>query len=584
MKGLHIVHAPLWVKLLFVLVLAFYLNLNNFSVNAETTKIPAVLVVYSTESGHMTENQNFLDMLIGHFTTNITFKSSKEVQEKDLKGISTLFYYGEAKEPLSPAVAALFSSFSGTIVGIGHNTEQLGEAFSFFQRAEEGAINELVLVNGNKKTSVELSMVLGIKPLNESKVLINGIGNGKTYPLFVKNKSKYYFAAEKIDSTFSLYLGEVLHDVFNDQHAPVHPAYIRLEDIHPLADPDILKGIADFLKEKNIPYIVSVIPIHRDPVTGKESKFSDYPYLLKMLKYLEENGGSIIVHGYTHQYKDDETGEGFEFWDVDANMPITVPADKTPEKKTSADFKSEEEYIKFLSKQKAFEIDYIKTKVTKAVQELVSYGLQPLAFEAPHYTMSQSGYEILADHFSTYIGQLQLGDRDWRIMGAAPYVTKPSFLHGMTLLPETIGFVDPKDPVAIDKMMGAADQMQVVRDGYIAGFYHPYLGVEKFKELIGRMERLPNLSWIDLKKVSSHVTVDNISVTVGEKEGVSVGVDYFGLLENSPEFYKPKVESATNMTMWMIAIAAGSMVALFTIFAIRLRLNRSRLEGGDFYG
>ena len=29
-----------------------------------------------------------------------------------------------------------------------------------------------------------------------------------------------------------------------------------------------------------------------------------------------QDDAAIIMHGYTHQFYDSETGEGFEFWDV----------------------------------------------------------------------------------------------------------------------------------------------------------------------------------------------------------------------------------------------------------------------------
>lgn len=589
MNRFYLRKLPSWEKLFLTIVLVFcyILDLKVYA-NADTIKSSTenqpALIVYSSEDGQLSESQKLLDMLLGHFTTDMTFKSAKEVEEKHLAGIKTLIYYGEVEDFLPETVANLFDSFQGTKLAIGQNSEQLGNSYAHLAYTGMAAVNELTLTKSNKKLEIESRLILGVKPSSKSEILVTGRQGNATHPIFIKNNSTYYFASDKIDSSFSSVLGEVLHDVFQADHQAGHPAYLRLEDIHPLTDSANLRKIAEILKEKKIPYIVSVIPIYRNPETGAESRFSDFPKLLNVLRYMQENGGSIIVHGYTHQYRGDETGEGFEFWDVDNNMPVTVPPTEQPEKKTRADFKSDQDYLDFLAKQKAFETNYIKTKVTKATEEIVSYGLYPLAFEAPHYTMSQSGYKILAEHFSTYIGQLQLGDRDWRIMTPAPYVTKPTFLHGMTLLPETIGFVEPDHPGAIDDMMKAAKQQEIVRDGYIAGFYHPYLGVSRFVELIERMEKLPNIHWIDLKKISTSVKVANISVKSAEVDGVTTDVDYFGLLKTAPGFYTPKVKSATNNTMWTIAIAAGCMVFLFTIYAMWLRRQRSRMEGGNYYG
>lgn len=40
---------------------------------------------------------------------------------------------------------------------------------------------------------------------------------------------------------------------------------------------------------------------------------------------MQDDGAAIIMHGYTHQFYDSETGEGFEFWDVKTDQPIRQP-------------------------------------------------------------------------------------------------------------------------------------------------------------------------------------------------------------------------------------------------------------------
>ena len=74
--------------------------------------------------------------------------------------------------------------------------------------------------------------------------------------------------------------------------------------------------------------MVAVIPIYTDPESGETHTFADSPELLKTLKEMQRDGGSIVLHGYTHQFRSSETGEGFEFWDVENNTPIYSPADE----------------------------------------------------------------------------------------------------------------------------------------------------------------------------------------------------------------------------------------------------------------
>src|SRR5690625_1875509 len=147
--------------------------------------------------------------------------------------------------------------------------------------------------------------------------------------------------------------------------------------------------------------MIAVIPVYTNPITKKRYHFSDSPKLLKTLKFMQENGGSVVLHGYTHQFRGSETGEGFEFWDVEHQMPIYHgPADEVVQR-TAEDFEHQADYEAYMDENKKFEREYIESRLTRGVQELANYKIYPLAFEAPHYTMSQHGYDVVSDMFST---------------------------------------------------------------------------------------------------------------------------------------------------------------------------------------
>ncbi|MCC5909360.1 MAG: polysaccharide deacetylase family protein, partial [Clostridiaceae bacterium] len=392
--------------------------------------------------------------------------------------------------------------------------------------------------------------------------------------LFVHQHTNYYFASPYIMPPFSIAFAEVLYEVFKEEGQMTNPAYIRLEDIHPLVDPKNMMDIAKILKEKNIPYMITVIPVYTNPDTGEQYHFSDSPKLLRVLKYMQRNGGSIVLHGYTHQFRLSETGEGFEFWDVEHNMPIYHNQDDEVVIKTRKDFESEGAYEDHLTQQKAFERNYIETRLTRGIQELANYGLYPLAFEAPHYTMSQHGYQVTSEYFSTYVGQLQLSDESWEIMTTAPYITKPTFLHGMTLLPETMGYVVPDDPHGIDKMINLAQSYQFVRDGVVSGFYHPYLGVELFIELIERMEKIPNISWIDLRQINNRVSAENVEIKTEDGELI-VKLNRSGLFLTSMDYLTYHIKVLIKTLIWGIA-GIGSLAVLIFLFNILISSTRNK--------
>lgn len=434
--------------------------------------------------------------------------------------------------------------------------------------------------------SFEPQSIIPIKVVDdETKILLMGKNNRQNYPLFLKHKKQFYFASNKVMPPFSIPLAEMLHEVFviNDEKHHQQVGYIRLEDIHPLVNPEDLMAIGQLLAEKNFPYLMAVIPVYINPETKEEHHFSDSPELLKTLKYMQNHGGSIVLHGYTHQFRLSETGEGFEFWDVENNTPIYHGPDEKVEVKTLNDFNSEEDYRNYENTLKAYEKQYIEDRLTKGIQELANYGLYPLAFEAPHYTMSQHGYEVTSQFFSTYVGQLQLSDMNWKVMESAPYISTPSFLNGMTLLPETIGYINPEEGMTIDQMMEEAKKYEFVRDGMIAAFYHPYLGVELFEKLIEQLEKLEHVSWIDLKQTDSQVQAEHVEITAGRGKMV-VDMNQIGLFQSSGDYFQYHFHQKITIILWGMAGIGAIGVLMFIVFLIVNRIIQYREKRGETIG
>src|SRR4030095_7270244 len=89
-----------------------------------------------------------------------------------------------------------------------------------------------------------------------------------------------------------------------------HRALVRLEDIAPNADPAELRAIADFLYSQGVPFGFGVIPNYTDP-TGyyhggvRETvrlRDSEAGPVRDALRYMQQKGGVMVGHGWTHQY------------------------------------------------------------------------------------------------------------------------------------------------------------------------------------------------------------------------------------------------------------------------------------------
>ncbi|OOZ85314.1 DUF2334 domain-containing protein [Bacillus cereus] len=505
-----------WLLLLFSLLL-----LIPVPISAQKNENPKVLILYSSSDDQITSDTQILNTQVGHFTNNITIKNIKQLAEiTDKSSYTHVIYIGEKQEELPTETKEFLENFSGPLLVLGQNIEQLSKRFSFITLKNED-INSDTIEYPTRKLKNTLEDERSIKNLDTNgTILANALKGNTTYPLIVQQNNSYYVATSNLFDWISYYIGESLFSYFEQKPTTNKvEAYLRLEDVHPAADINQLKEIAELLKEKKMPYMITVIPVYTDPETSKTLHLKDKPELVDLLRSMQDDGAAIIMHGYTHQFYDSETGEGFEFWDVKTDQPIRQPKHEKP--KTKDDFPNIEAYNTYVKKGEEFEEKYTTDHIEKGIQELVDAKLYPVAFEAPHYTMSQKGYEILSRYFSTYVGQLQLSDTTWKSMHSPAYRSTPAFLHGMKLMPETVGFIEEDKPHAIAKMKANAVSVAKLSDGVIGAFYHPYLGVKPLKEVLKDLESIPNIEWIDLQKETNEVKMKDIYITTN-KDGIHV--------------------------------------------------------------
>jgi len=482
----------------------------NTSVSAEQKD--RVLIIYTADESNDLTHVRILDIIVSYFTSDITIKSQEE--SINLDKFSHVFYVGFINKKLPPDLINQLEHYQGKVVFFGNNVEQLIKRYQFLETGGADTIRSVSIPQSPISTEIEETWATKkIKVIGNQDILAFG---DDTKPLIIKDKESYYVGTTNFQNPVGMILGQVLYEVFEKEPSNIRVKYLRLEDIHPKTDVLKLKEIARYLKSQEIPYLVTVIPVYTSPSTKEEIHLADVPELVKVLKYMQENGASFILHGYKHQYRDDETGEGFEFWDVKNNRPVyQLKDDKIVHPTNEGE----------LQKLEDFEKGYIQKAIQNGVEEMIAHKLYPLAFEAPHYAMSQTGYKVLSEHFSTYVGQLQITDKSWKSSYSTIKSGKPSFLHGMTIIPETIGYVDrdfkntthPFD-ASLNNMKSLGDDVYQYSDSYLAAFYHPYLGLATLKEVVTHLNSYPNTVWFDLKKLPNEVKVDDVMIQTKDGE------------------------------------------------------------------
>ncbi len=525
---------------------------------------PKVLILYHAEEQTQIEEVPILDMLVGHFTSDITIQSIEEAAAAYEKGDYThIIYFGLGKRQLTPEELFIVDQYEDV------KKMFIGNYFEYFKEAQDLSVRDyrkIDAVSGDDKLFElkEEKDILLINGIEQMDVLFEGRASDGAFPLVFKDGNLYYVAANSITGRLSNIIGESLFDFFEAEKSPPKKL-IRLEDIHPRSDPELVKQIGDYLAERNIPYAVTVVPVYTNPETGERIHLSQAIELVEVLKEMQENGASLIQHGYLHQYRASETGEGFEYWDVEHDRPIFQS--NKDEVKLRENFASDTEYKEFVQNVgMPYEQMYIYNSIVNGVNEMTAEGLYPIAFEAPHYSMSQAGYKELSKYFTTYVGQIQISDRTYGGTYVPVYETEPTGLHGMKVIPETLGYIDPENPAAIDEMIENADYIEQFSDSYLSFFYHPYLGIETFTELMGRLEKYEQYEWVDLKEMEHKTEVDGIVVAT-EDGDISVSRPMNVLM------------AETIKSFWWLAIP----IAIFSVIAIasltpKLRKRKTDLE------
>ncbi|MGK5683689.1 DUF2334 domain-containing protein [Actinoplanes sp. URMC 104] len=273
---------------------------------------------------------------------------------------------------------------------------------------------------------------------------------------------------------------DLLFEALAPGTAQRHRALIRLEDVGPAADPAQLRAVTDYLHGQGIPFSVGVFPVHRDP-NGKAGdatiRLSERPLLVEALRHAAASGGTVLMHGYTHQYADAAnpgdglSGEDAEFYrcHLDARHQSCVLDGPVAEDST----------------------DWALGRIDRGLEELRRAGLpRPSIFEFPHYMASPSAYAAAGSRFpyryerSLYfpglLSRQPIPDagREWQFF---PYAVRD--VYGATVLPENLNYVTSTGD-SIPGMLDAARANLVVRDGVASFFYHPFLGVGELPRLV----------------------------------------------------------------------------------------------------
>ncbi|MEU7838300.1 DUF2334 domain-containing protein [Nonomuraea sp. NPDC049129] len=317
----------------------------------------------------------------------------------------------------------------------------------------------------------------------------------RTGPWAVRSGNLTYVAevALNIDEDDDRFLAvsDLLFDLLAPGTPARHRALVRLEDLGPQADPEAIRAAGETLSRLGVPFSFGVIPVYRGPLKdGQERatiRLRDRPELVRALVYLLEHGGTMVLHGYTHQSDgppnptNGESGQDFEFF------------------RTHFDAQQRLIYDGAIHGDSA---TWMEHRLDQAVAEVRAAGLpEPHVFEVPHYAASPDDYRVIARKFAARYDRGAYFTPGWEGHAPvspymdeqfAPYVIRD--VYGSVVVPETLGMVElhpvMEDEGTPEAIVEHAQAQLVVRDNVAGFFYHPFLGADRLKDIVGRLKSM----------------------------------------------------------------------------------------------
>ncbi|HBF7700542.1 TPA: polysaccharide deacetylase family protein [Clostridioides difficile] len=538
-----------------VIVLSIVLTISNFSLFSYASEITSstdkVLIIYDSkkETAYNRDILNIMKTLLGRFSSDIELlKLSNYDGEINKNYYSHIFILGINENSYNndkntKNLISSLNSYKGTICWLGYGIENLLE-HKKYNLDYVGKTNNIVSVNYRGKSyNLDEHYVFNIVESKDTSNKVIGSINDtlNKYPYIINDKNLFYVSKLDLDGVLFYIFCDSLNDIFNIKTFDKGRIFVRIEDVHAFREPKNLVEIADYLSSKNIPFTIALISAYVNPKNHKVITLSESPEIVKAIKYMQDKGGTVILHGYTHQYKKEEvSGEGYEFWDGKKDEPL-------------------KENMKI----------FVKDRVLNGLRVCIENGIYPLAFEAPHYAMESEGYKELKKYFSTYMGQHQNNDKKFST-NTYPYIIRDTEEFNI-FIPENLGYIDPEDKFTFQNIKENLDKLSIVR-GFSGGFFfHSYLNIEYLKNTIEYLEK-QNIEFMNLRDFNNWVKVDEIQIrNNGDEIIVNYDKDLDEITKSDTRF-----KSISNISKILIFIVSISVLIFVIIFIYFKRIDKKK--------
>lgn len=436
----------------------------------------SVVVYYDDPSsdGSSIMLANMCRNLVGHFDPQIQTVCLDAYQAGDMNAHDFVIYLGNDSLPLPNDFLADVALGAHRVLWIGGNLDQLtdymggsgpfgyqADGFTYGQQFDRLDYKGKSLVRDSDPAFFKVQ-VTGTPTIYST--IFQSVDPKKRFPYFLCGGNLCHLADMPFwtiaeDERYVAF-ADMLHEFFQTGQTEDHLAMVRFEDLAPgMSNPGIMMQMTDELVSRGVPFSFGVVPIFKDPMgmfnpPGTEYHFSDDPEFVAAINYMLDHGGTMIMHGITHQHDDGISRADWEFSEGLSNVPLPYDSET-----------------------------WVRNRLLMGLAEFASQGWTPQIWETPHYSASHGDYLVFAEFFDSYYDKPLVfpvrhdadpifGTDLHPEMQVLPFFT-PVGSSKMSILPETLGYIDrdipDQTPAAI---LARAASLGIVRDGVASFFFH----------------------------------------------------------------------------------------------------------------
>lgn len=463
-------------------------------------RVPAlhrrVLVLYDT-AGRYASYSAQAGILAANFVSQFARPARRPVstyRRGEMAHYAAVVYVGTSYgQPMPRAFLSDVRAGKRPVLWIGGNAYKLTDAAYVRKHGWQATPNVVrhftTVIYRHVHLTIDNNNLNGIDVVHPRKLKVLGVAvaaSGRRVPWAVRSGELTYVAEVPLDSEGGQDRSFAVADMMAGLFGPVrhrHRILLRLEDVGPMADPTQLRQIADLLAAKKIPFSIAVYPLYVGPVNQHPRariSLEDRPAVVDAIKYMLSVGGTLVLHGYTHQLGDKpnpnngESGEDFEFYRVHYNAKHVLIYDGPVSKHPAA---------------------WTRHRIELALAAMHAAGLpRPELWQFPEYGAAPVDYRVAASMFVARFERVSYaagppGHQDLATLTeqTPPYLVRD--IYGGPVLPETLGYVTgPHIPRngsgSINAILAAAAAQKVVRDNVAGVYYHPFLGTGPLRRLV----------------------------------------------------------------------------------------------------